>query len=81
MAAIDHTFIVLGGYGHHANVYAHFMHRGYGIEFERKMAQEAFDWCVRDVLKSVADLISDDLETEDELRRTLQKVFRDRYAG
>jgi hypothetical protein len=69
------TYIVLGGYGHHANVYAHFMHRGYGKEFERKMAQEAFDWCSRDVLRCVADYIRTDLDAKDELYRALQKSF------
>jgi hypothetical protein len=76
----DDTYIVLGGYGHHANVYAHFMHRGYGKEFERKMAQEAFNWCCEEVLQYIADYISTDIDTQDELRRALQEVFRERYA-
>ena len=33
------TYVLLGGYGHNANPYTHFYHRGYGEEFEAKMKQ------------------------------------------
>lgn len=51
------TYIVLGGYGHYNNVYAHFMSRGYGYEFEEKLAQEAFEWCCDSVLEHITDSI------------------------
>lgn len=79
--ATGDTYIVLGGYGHHANVYTHFMHRGYGKEFERKMAQEAFDWCGTEVLGAIADHISDDYDAEMEVLKSLQMTFWDRYIG
>ena len=44
------SWVVIGGYGHHNNVYTHFMSRGYGDEFEEKMAQEAFWWACDDIL-------------------------------
>lgn len=52
------TYIVLAGYGHHANVYTHFMARGYGDEFEEKMAKEAYEWLCKDVLAGIVDAIS-----------------------
>lgn len=56
------TYVLLGGYGHHKNPYTHFMHRGYGDEFESKMAAEAYQWLCRDVLRAVADNIFDTLD-------------------
>lgn len=42
----NHGIVILGGYGHFINPYTHFMDRGYGDEFERKMHEEAYDWCL-----------------------------------
>ena len=53
------TYVLLGGYGHLKNPYTHFMQRGYGDEFESKMAAEAYQWLCRDVLRAVADNIFD----------------------
>ena len=38
------AYAVLGGYGHYFNPYTHFYGRGYGEEFERKMAKECYRW-------------------------------------
>ena len=65
------TYVLLGGYGHHKNPYTHFMHRGYGDEFESKMAVEAYQWLCRDILRSVADNIFD---TWDEAHTWLVKT-------
>ena len=51
------TYVLLGGYGHLENPYTHFMHRGYGDEFESKMAVEAYQWLCRDILRVVGDSI------------------------
>jgi hypothetical protein len=69
------TYIVLGGYGHHCNVYTHFMHRGYGAEFEEKMAYEAYEWCVDDVLEEMADYIFKGFWESEDGRVELQRVF------
>lgn len=53
------AYVLLGGYGHHMNPYTHFMHRGYGVEFESKMAVEAYQWLYDDILRAVADNIFD----------------------
>lgn len=46
----QNTYVLLGGYGHHRNPYTHFYHRGYGEQFERKMAYECYRWLCSDVL-------------------------------
>ena len=51
------SYVVIGGYGHYNNVYAHFMHRGYGDEFEEKMACEAFRWALTNVMEEIVDVI------------------------
>lgn len=51
------TYIVIGGYGHWGNVYAHFMSRGYGDEFEEKMAQEAFQWACNNIVVDISESI------------------------
>lgn len=53
------TYVLLGGYGHHKNPYTHFMWRGYGDEFESKMAAEAYQWLCRDILRSIGESIHD----------------------
>lgn len=70
------TYVVLGGYGHYENPYTHFMRRGYGDEFESKMAAEAYQWLCRDILKYVSYTIFDDLEEIDDWTREMRKVFR-----
>lgn len=77
----DDTYIVLGGYGHWGNVYTHFMHRGYGKEFERKMVQEAFDWCGKQVLGAIADHITGDYDAQEEVLKSLQMTFWEGYIG
>lgn len=44
------TYVLLGGYGHYQNPYTHFYKRGYGEEFERKMAKECYQWLCERVL-------------------------------
>ena len=68
------TYVLLGGYGHLKNPYTHFMRRGYGDEFESKMAAEAYQWLCRDVLRAVADNIFD---TWDEASTWLVKTRED----
>ena len=51
------SYIVIGGYGHWKNVYCHFMDRGYGDEFEEKMAAEAFRWACGDILVDISESI------------------------
>ena len=52
------AYVVLGGYGHWKNVYTHFMHRGYGEEFEEKMASEAYHWLWNEVLKDICESVA-----------------------
>lgn len=47
----EDTYAMVGGYGHIANPYTHFYHRGYGEQFENKMVQECYEWLCEDVLK------------------------------
>lgn len=47
----DDSYVLLGGYGHHANPYTHFYHRGYGKQFERKMCRECYNWLCERVLE------------------------------
>lgn len=54
------SYVMLGGYGHHENVYTHFVSRGYGEDFEEAMAKEAYKWCCKDVLTKVAELVFND---------------------
>lgn len=53
----EDTYVLLGGYGHLENPYTHFMHRGYGDEFESKMAAEAYQWLCMDILRVVGESI------------------------
>ena len=74
------AYVVLGGYGHYNNVYTHFMKRGYGNEFEEKMAKEAYKWLCTDILEEIVDSIASgedvhDWEIIDHKKRMLRKVF------
>ena len=60
------TYVLLGGYGHHMNPYTHFMNRGYGDEFEEKMAVEAYQWLCRDILRVVGESINEDWDITSE---------------
>lgn len=76
------TYIVIGGYGHHKNVYAHFYARGYGNEFEKKMTEEAFRWACGSILVEISESIYDaDWEKEEEFvnRRREQFGYEDPY--
>lgn len=53
----EDSYVMIGGYGHYLNPYTHFYHRGYGEDFERKMAQECFDWLCHDILDSAVHSI------------------------
>lgn len=70
------TYVVLGGYGHYENPYMHFMDRGYGNEFEKKMAVEAYSWLCRCILEYISDALHDNLEEADDWYRKMRKVFR-----
>ena len=69
------TYVLLGGYGHHKNPYTHFMHRGYGDEFESKMAVEAYQWLCRDILRVVGESIFDTLDEADAWLVKTRKEF------
>lgn len=45
------VYVLLGGYGHYNNPYTHFYKRGYGEEFERKMARECYRWLCDEILQ------------------------------
>ena len=60
------TYVLLGGYGHYENPYTHFMHRGYGDEFESKMAAEAYQWLRRDILRVIGESIYGNLDVTSE---------------
>ena len=49
-AAGTESYVMLGGYGHFNNPYTHFYRRGYGEEFERRMAKECYEWLFEHVL-------------------------------
>lgn len=51
------TYVMLGGYGHYRNPYTHFYGRGYGEEFELKMAQECFAWLCTDILRDALETL------------------------
>jgi hypothetical protein len=70
------SYVVIGGYGHHKNVYTHFMGRGYGEEFEEKMAKEAFWWACDDILVGITEgyVQSYTEEMDNEVNR-LRKLF------
>ena len=70
------TYVVLGGYGHYENPYTHFMGRGYGDEFEEKMASEAYQWLCSDILSVVSESIFDDWLKIDEWTHDMQKALR-----
>ena len=53
----NETYVMLGGYGHYNNPYTHFYHRGYGEEFERKMAKECYEWLFEKILPVSVDWI------------------------
>lgn len=53
----DETYVMLGGYGHYNNPYTHFYDRGYGEEFERKMAKECYEWLFEYILSIVVDWV------------------------
>lgn len=64
------TYVMLGGYGHYHNPYTHFYKRGYGEEFERKMATECYEWLCENVLKDALESLPQySGELEHHLRR------------
>ena len=70
------TYAVLGGYGHYENPYTHFMNRGYGDEFESKMAVEAYQWLCRDILDNIPNSIFDNWKDISNWTREMRKAFR-----
>ena len=71
------TYIVLGGYGHWKNVYTHFMARGYGDEFEEKMAAEAYRWACDKIMVDISESICDgSWEREEDFVNDMRKRFR-----
>lgn len=72
----EDTYVVLGGYGHYKNPYTHFMARGYGDEFEEKMASEAYQWLCSDILEEIGDSIFCFCDLRDEWVIEMQKVFK-----
>lgn len=81
------SYVVIGGYGHHKNVYAHFMSRGFGEEFEEEMAKEAFWWACDDILMEVAETYIDGnvFENDDVANRLRalfmpKEIYHERYS-
>ena len=70
------TYVVLGGYGHYENPYTHFMGRGYGDEFEEKMAAEAYQWLCSDILSFVSANIFDNWQKNDEWIYEMKQALR-----
>lgn len=60
-----HGVVILGGYGHFVNPYTHFMDRGYGDEFELKMHEEAYDWCLDQLRAMLFHLFYKNWETDE----------------
>ena len=71
------SYVIIGGYGHYGNVYTHFMSRGYGDEFEEKMAREAFRWALTIVMEEIVNAIHTDVDIFelDNLRIYAQRKF------
>lgn len=70
------TYIVIGGYGHYKNVYAHFYARGYGDEFEEKMTAEAFRWACNEILVDISESICDgSWEAEEDFVNRMRERF------
>lgn len=69
------TYILLGGYGHRGNVYTHFMGRGYGDEFEEKMASEAYLWLCSNVLREITNALEYRVPDADKLYSELTQKF------
>lgn len=80
------SYVVIGGYGHHKNVYTHFMARGYGDEFEQKMAEEAFWWACNNILVKLVEVYCPGYwyEQEDEYNKLRaifmpKEIYQERY--
>lgn len=69
------TYVVLAGYGHHENVYTHFMARGYGDEFEEKMAAEAYHWLCGEVLREIVDSVCECWAVRHPVLNELRELF------
>lgn len=69
------TYIVIGGYGHHKNVYCHFMDRGYGDEFEEKMAAEAFQWACGEILVEISESIYEYWDVQEDFVNEMRERF------
>lgn len=77
----EDSYVLLGGYGHHSNPFLHFYERGYGRQFERKMAKDCYKWLCEDVLeeamKNIPGLTTDkynDNVDEDDYHKLLKKL-------
>lgn len=71
------TYILIGGYGHYRNPYTHFYGRGYGEEFERRMAKECFEWLCDQVLPFIIgeiDLLKNNRDAYDMFAKKLGYV-------
>lgn len=44
----------IGGYGHYKNPFLHFINRGYGEEFEKKMLKECYKYLMTNILEEIA---------------------------
>lgn len=70
------SYVVLGGYGHHQNVYTHFYERGYGEEFELEMCLEAYRWCMDDVANHLVHaIVNADVYEMDASINNFKKMF------
>ena len=74
------SWVVLGGYGHYTNPYTHFYHRGYGEEFEKKMAHEAYNWICERLLPDLLDYCFRETLMEDK-KHYMGEEYTDYYQA
>lgn len=51
-------YVWIGGCARNKNPYLHFINRGYGKDFEKKMLKELYNWLMTDVLTDIGILLT-----------------------
>lgn len=70
----DENYVLVGGYGHHYNPYTHFYGRGYGEEFEKRMAIECYDWVCEDILSEITDCLIQGMSDNSMIKHYQQRL-------
>lgn len=70
----NNSHVIFGGYGHYANPYTHFMHRGYGKAFEDKMTKECYRWLCENVFYD--DILNRPFEENDATKKKYYNLLR-----